>query len=90
MPLYAVTRFLFFFIFHFSSFQLTREKVIQPLKMVTSDNMDLILPMTCALLMSHLDDAEYMIHRFKSEDIIASYLKNIHNESSTRMFEYLY
>lgn len=44
--------------------------------------------MTCATLISHLDDAEYMISRFKSENVIISYLEHDEESSSTRKLKY--
>ena len=57
---------------------------MRPLEMVTDNSKMFILPMTCATLISHLDDAEYMISRFKSESVILTYLRHDEDDSSTR------
>ncbi|XKL64421.1 hypothetical protein PGB90_004507 [Kerria lacca] len=54
----------------------TPETAVRPLMMVSDSSKIPILTMTCTTLISHLDDAEYMITRFKSENIILSYLQD--------------
>lgn len=52
--------------------------------MVTDSSKVTVLPMLCSTLISHLDDADYMITRFKSEYIIVSYLKDEEDGALTR------
>lgn len=56
--------------------------------MVTDESKTAILPMTCAALISQLDDADYMISRFKSENFIISYLLNDEENPLTRKLHF--
>lgn len=64
--------------------QANREKNIRPLMMVTEESKTGVLTMICTTLISQLDDADYMISRFKSENFIISYLESDEENSLTR------
>lgn len=69
--------------------QATPETAVRPLMMVSDSSKIPILTMTCTTLISHLDDAEYMITRFKSENIILSYLQDDSDNPRTRKRTYV-
>ena len=54
--------------------------------MVSDQSKVTVFPMLCSTLLSNLDDADYMITRFKSEHIIVSYLKDDEDGALTREF----
>lgn len=54
--------------------------------MVTDSSKVTVLPMLCSTLITHLDDADYMITRFKSEYVIVAYLKDDEDGALTRMY----
>lgn len=64
--------------------QTVPEENVRPFMMVTDNSKVSILPMLCATLMSHLDDAEYMITRLKSEVVIVTFLKDNEDTALTR------
>lgn len=64
--------------------QVNREKNVRPLMMVTEESKTGVLNMICTTLISQLDDADYIISRFKSENFIISYLESDEENSLTR------
>lgn len=66
--------------------QTVEEKNVRPLKMVSDQCKVTVFPMLCSTLLSNLDDADYMITRFKSEHVIVSYMKDNEDGALTREF----
>ncbi|XP_065207028.1 Fanconi anemia group I protein homolog [Planococcus citri] len=60
------------------------EKNVRPLNMVSDQSKATVFPMLCSTLISNLDDADYMVTRFKSEHIIVSYLKDSEDGALTQ------